>query len=385
MNSSDPVREPGPSLVPQAPGEVSTAATQNTRPGAPAAAPERIAIVSGDRVCGSCGFNLHGQHVVREEHYAMLMIRCPECGQVASLHEYPVLGAWARRLGMVLAALWLFVMVAAVAATIGALTGGAFIVSQAAVSGVTRDIASVHAKHVEQRLKEVDVKIARLQAGDPAFGSPAAAGATDPNQVRAAALAASFSTLNNERQNLQWIMQNRDSDYEWLEQSWWEVNRTNADFARSLWKSMDWRRLFWATIGAGMMPLIAGVFWAVSCPRWRGRSLLVAWVVLTTLGVLGLVYVTVKPVLDSDVRLWGGLNIVHAVKAAREIVGPMPSILAIAIMSGVLLLAMRYGRAWARLAIRTLLPPRLRVSFAYLWWCDGKEMPRTRAASGQPA
>lgn len=375
MSRSDPVREPR---------EASTAATPTTRPGAPSAAPERVAIVSGDRVCVSCGFNLHGQHVVREEHYAMLMIRCPECGQVASLHEYPVLGAWARRLGMVLAALWFFVMLVAVAATIGALTGGAFIVSQAAVSGVTRDIASEHAKHVEQRLREIDAKIARLQAEASGLGSPATAGATDPNQVRAASVAASIPTLNSERQNWQWIMQNRDSDYAWLEQNWWEVNRTNADFARGLWKSMDWRRLFWTTIGAGLMPLIAGVFWAVACPRWRGRSLLVAWIVLTTLGVGGLVYVTLKPVLDSDVRLWGGLNIVHAIKAAREVVGPTPSIFAIAIMSGVLLLAMRFGRAWARLAIRALLPPRLRASFAYLWWCDGKDMPRARSASGKP-
>lgn len=374
MNRPDPVREPR---------EASTAATPTARPGAPSAAPERIAIVSGDRVCVSCGFNLHGQHVVREEHYAMLMIRCPECGQVASLHEYPVLGAWARRLGMVLAALWLFVMLVAVAATIGALTGGAFIVSQAAIAGVTRDIASEHAKHAEQRLNEIDIKIARLQAEASGLGSPVSDGATDPNQVRAAKVTVSIQTLNSERQNWQWIMQNRDSDYAWLEQKWWEVNRTNADFARGLWKSMDWRRLFWTTVGAGQMPLIAGVFWAVACPRWRGRSLLVAWIVLTTLGVCGLVYVTLTPASDADVRLWGGLNIVHAVKAAREVVGPTPSILAIAIMSGVLLLAMRFGRAWARLAIRALLPPRLRASFAYLWWCDGKDMPRTRTASGK--
>jgi hypothetical protein len=82
--------------------------------------------------------------------------------------------------------------------------------------------------------------------------------------------------------------------------------------------------------------------------------------------------------------MWGGLNMVYAVNAAREAVGPMPSILAVTIMSGVLLLAMRFGRAWARQAIRALLPPRLRASFAYLWWCDGKDMPRTRTAPGKP-
>ena len=49
-------------------------------------------IIQGDRVCIACGFNLCGQRIVREPRYNLLIARCPECGQAATLQEYPLLG-----------------------------------------------------------------------------------------------------------------------------------------------------------------------------------------------------------------------------------------------------------------------------------------------------
>lgn len=62
--------------------------------------------VIGDRVCITCGYNLMGQPIVREQYYKMLIVRCPECATVASLQEYPLLGKWANRWAVMLAVLW---------------------------------------------------------------------------------------------------------------------------------------------------------------------------------------------------------------------------------------------------------------------------------------
>ena len=53
--------------------------------------------VSGDRFCTRCGYNLVAQPIVREERYEMLIVRCPECGAVAAIEQYPMLERWARR------------------------------------------------------------------------------------------------------------------------------------------------------------------------------------------------------------------------------------------------------------------------------------------------
>ena len=63
-----------------------------------------VSILVGDRLCTKCGYNLTGQPVLREPHYEMLIVRCPECGAVAALQEYPVLGRWAGRWAALLAA-----------------------------------------------------------------------------------------------------------------------------------------------------------------------------------------------------------------------------------------------------------------------------------------
>ena len=73
----------------------------------------RLGVVLGDRLCVRCGFNLHGQTITREPHYQMLSVRCPECSTLASLQEYPVLGRWGQRFGIVFALLWLAVALGA--------------------------------------------------------------------------------------------------------------------------------------------------------------------------------------------------------------------------------------------------------------------------------
>lgn len=350
-------------------------------------APERIAVVSGDRACGSCGFNLHGQNVVREEHYDMLMVRCPECGQVASLHEYPVLGPWAKRVGFVLAAVWLLVMLAAVGATIGALMGGSIIASEAAMSGVTRDISAAHARHAEERLKEIDSEIAKLQSlqDDSVLALSRKGAAPEEDQTVYAQRSVNLATLSSQRQTWQWMSQQGSMPNSWVEEDWWKAHQDKSEFTQGFWRSIDWRISFWTLVGTGLMPLTAGVFWAVTAPRWRGRSRLLAWFVFTLLGVAGMVYATIMRLTFNDMQVWSGMKVTQASSLARELLGLTPTILAFAAMSLLLLFSMRFGRAWARLAVRALLPPRLRASFSFLWLCDGKDMPRASVPGRKPA
>jgi hypothetical protein len=61
-----------------------------------------VARVDGTRPCLRCGHDLHGQSIVREPEYGLFIARCSECGTVAAMTEYPTLGVWGRRLGIVL-------------------------------------------------------------------------------------------------------------------------------------------------------------------------------------------------------------------------------------------------------------------------------------------
>ncbi len=92
-------------------------------PIAPEAELSRHGELVGDRACAKCHFNLAGQTIVRERHYGMLMVRCPECGTPAALQEYPLLGRWAARLGYVVAASWMFVVLGLVCLTALAMWG----------------------------------------------------------------------------------------------------------------------------------------------------------------------------------------------------------------------------------------------------------------------
>ena len=77
----------------------------------------RVALVTGDRLCTSCGHNLVGHTVEREERYDLLIVRCTECGTVAAVQEYPGLGPWANRIRMAMALAWIVIVVGAIPST----------------------------------------------------------------------------------------------------------------------------------------------------------------------------------------------------------------------------------------------------------------------------
>ena len=105
-----------------------------------------VSVIAGDRLCTRCGFNLTGQEVVRESRYGLFVVRCPECGGVASLQEYPALNRWAGRWATLLAATWLIALGGLLFLTILACTAPIFGARELGTERYGGEIAQVYAE-----------------------------------------------------------------------------------------------------------------------------------------------------------------------------------------------------------------------------------------------
>jgi hypothetical protein len=100
-------------------------------------------LLTGDRLCIGCGYSLVHQPILREPAYGLLIVRCPECGTVAPVQEYPLLGRWASRLAAIGAAAWLVVILAVLAGTTLTITGAGFMAWEMGRAAVTDTLESV--------------------------------------------------------------------------------------------------------------------------------------------------------------------------------------------------------------------------------------------------
>lgn len=294
---------------------------------------ERLGVVNTDRPCIRCGFNLHGQPIAREPHYQMVMARCPECGQVASLQEYPALGRWAGRLAGALALLWLAIVLLAGFGT----------------------AAGLHAFAKRAALAVVYPAGQRLAVAYRAYALEKAEAITDPIM---------------RQQQTAWIEQNSvetwpivGNDFK-LDGSAAAVLATIPKAERVDWKrgrAIGWMALWAAPVGMG---------WAVLAPHLRRRGL-AALATLLMLG--GGVWTAIAAVRGTQPRVWGGYY--WGVDVAYDAFGWiwMPAGLAV---GGVGLFAgMLVGRPLARLLVVMLLPPRVRAPLGALWTLQGLKVP----------
>ncbi|GIK19114.1 MAG: hypothetical protein DYG93_01530 [Leptolyngbya sp. PLA2] len=295
----------------------------------PAAETQRVAMLTGDRLCAACGFNLHGQTIVREPHYGMLIVRCPECSGVAALQEYPSLGRWAGRWAGVLAGVWLLLMLGLWTGSAGIISGTSFAVSEAFTRPAALKIASAF---VEWASSE-DVK-------------------------------AQLTARNS------WATNQTVSHYTWLDEDWLKEQDVRALTAGSggLADRYD-PRAAKGWIGVGIAAFVIGCFWSVALlhAAWHGRA------------AVAVAIVALAALFDwmafSGSQTWGAAL---ASDVARKAFGG-PVLAATLVFSLLPLLAgMALGRRIARLAVRALLPPRLRGPLAFLWFCDGLTAPKTR-------
>jgi len=299
-------------------------------PETPTTAPtQRVALLTGDRLCAACGFNLHGQSIVREPHYGMLIVRCPECSSVAALQEYPTLGRWAGRWAGVLAGLWLLVLLGAWAASAGIISASSYAVSESFTRPAALRIAGAF---VEWASSE-DVQ---------------------------AQLTARNSWATNQTVN----------SYTWIDDDWLQSQDLRSLTAGP--GGLADRYDFLAAkgwVGIGIAAFVIGCFWSVALLHagWRGRA------------AAALAIVALAGLFDwmafSGSRSWGA---VLASDVAHQEFGGLAMGATLAFSLLPLMVGMTLGRRLARLTVRVLLPPRLRGPLAFLWYCDALPAPKTR-------
>ncbi len=280
----------------------------------------RIGEVVGDRLCATCGFNLAGQVITRERHYNMLIARCPECGSAAALQEYPQLGRWANRLGYLLAAAYLVVVLGLICGSGGLMFGLAM--------GTTEIASQKFVSHL------VQIQQMRAQAS------------TGPQP-------ANWTWQANYVQDRDW----------WAAADKWQIFQEAGGFA----DGVEWSAgLLLITVVLSGMAL--GMVFAVAMPHlksWR-RLLVPGAVVLLGLTLLLVVSIVTRTQQNWFYPQWAGPVVFRPV-----VVPPTLCVGGVAILAG-----MCVGRPVARWLLPILLPPRLRGPMAFLWLVDGRPMPR---------
>ncbi len=319
---------------------------QSSRAGNAASTEPRVSTLVGDRLCIKCGYNLTGQPVKREAHYDMLIVRCPECATVASLQEYPLLGRWAGRWAMLLAALWFgFVLLLALASA-GILYAEADSVAETASRPHAIRLAERQHKWFKER---------EAQGTLPA--------------------------------NAQWFLSNPNppSSYSPVDPTW----SSQQDFDAVLAEAGGWaaaadfsalRR--WIKLALWAAPI--GCFWAIALAHVRRRRLILFGLILISLaGVFALIGHLGQPGRFGMFVGWGW-GWTNAITIAQRQIGPPFYAMSLLFSIIPLSLGLVFGRPIVRGLIRALLPPRLRSSLALLWTADGLEPPLPRPSGAIP-
>lgn len=304
----------------------STNSTAERAPAQPGSETVRIAQLTGDRACIKCHFNLSGQTIVREPHYGLLIVRCPECGSACPVQEYPVLGRWAGRLGALLAAGYFCFLLAFALACAGATAGISYAVTELLSSPLQQFAYDRTIQHEQSKMASV--------------GPP-----TQPQ-----------------------FYGNQAIDMEW-----WEglpPSKLIVDAGGWFGGAIDWRQL-WIWVYIALVGLPLGVVWAVAMPGARWRRFVLVTLLIMLLATLFITLARFGP--GSAGRFMGAWYVRELILSEVFWQLVWPSLLA----SGVVLLAgMLLGRPIARGLVRLLLPPRLWAPFSFLWIADNRPLPR---------
>ncbi len=278
----------------------------------------RIAELVGDRLCANCFFNLSGQTIVRERHYGLLMVRCPECGTPAALQEYPLLGKWANRMGYALGGVWTLFMLGLIIACALSIWGMSEM--------LTQQLSAPYAQYIQKQWTD------HVASNGP------------PNP---------YAYANTQ-----------------ADQAWWEsLDKKELFVAAGGWKgAIAWSAL-WLSVNVLLLVGSLGAALAVATPhvRWKGR--IAFMVIIGALG--GLFWWMSESGTQNGYPYYGG----YYWTAWRDlwgIIGPV----CLGIGLACLAIGLWAGRPVARMMVRLLLPPRLRGPLAFLWRADGKSMPK---------
>lgn len=269
--------------------------------------------ITADRLCRVCGGNLIGCDLSREEHYHLLIARCPQCSAVNSVQTYPHLTEWEVRWRRLIAGFWFLIAVCLF------LFGG---------FGLFAWSAAVAFEAFDQTgwMLYDEFEFRTEQSGAETAG------------------VITFDVWWGERSIREFVA---------AEMGGWM--RVLDDDALSL-----------AAIGV-MFATVYGIILSIAMVHRRTRSRLVLcaiqYGVSFAAGVLILLLIVKAEGVTSEAAVIRGLIIPAALVCG-------------AVYGGAMLLSVWLGRALLRWLAVVLLPPRLRGPLAFLWTCDGRSLPR---------
>ncbi|HMN95546.1 MAG TPA: hypothetical protein PKC43_04910 [Phycisphaerales bacterium] len=293
-----------------------------------------VAIIDGDRPCIGCAYNLVGQAILRETHYGLLVVRCPECGKVDGIEEHPFVGRTVQRLATAGLGLWIILLVGFAALTVLLLTA----LSWALAEWFTEPLSAA-----------VREDFQRWISANSAGGFTSAM----PLPDQQAAVDAWLAEVGGIRSFLE--------------------ARKGALAAIDPWAAT------WSVPLAGLL-FAAGVAWSVAL-LGVGRRRLVA-VTLGLVAIAGLIVAgeAIKLLVSENPAPWWAL--------LRRAIAPVATVPAQAIglfiLAAALILGAQLGRPIARGLVRLFLPPRLRTPMAFLWIADGLAPPGLRRDRAAP-
>ena len=299
---------------------------------------EPLSTIEGDRLCAGCAYNLRGQTVVRETHYGLAIVRCPECGVPAAIQEYPLLGRWPGRIRVFVALSYILACLFALFMTFILLMATTAVMSEASDEKHANTIAQKWADFVNEEEAKGNEPLATM----PMFNQPS-----------------------------------RDNDgklvaYTWnyVDLKWWRSNRSHTPFTDRVGE------VVLQTKGAVVLLSIAfvlgGSVWVVLLLSAR-RPVAMAVILIPAAAVWLFV--------SSDMFQGNGFSGWQpAVGIAQDEMFTATAAVVIALWALMGGIGVFVGRSLARLAVRALLPPTLRGSLAELWFTDNKPLPTgTRA------
>jgi len=290
----------------------------------PTIAEQRVSSLVGDRLCIRCAYNLVGQPVLREPHYEMLIVRCPECATVASVQEYPLLGRWANRWAAVAAGFWFLFIVAL------------WIGTGAMIFGFSVGAGEWSAERLSSALYE------------------------DHQRWSQAQVAATATTAQNSQGLGNTAINFKD---------WWEsADRATFIAKRGGWLALiEWQALLlW--IPQGILSFTMGCVWAMILLGQRVPARLL-WGGFIMAVAAAFSIVAIVDWIDHDASTYW--------RAARKTVSPIFFGITLAFGAFCLGVGLVVGRIVIRWLLCLLLPPRFRSPLAIFWLADGLKPPTT--------
>ncbi len=347
--------------------------TSDTRQTHKAPDQRQLGVLIGDRLCTKCSYNLVGQLIFREEHYQLLVVRCPECGATAPTQEYPQLGRWANRWAALVAGLWLLVLMVLFVGTAAALFGISVGLADTASgpSGFRTEMELAFEAWEREQNAAAQVTptnpppVQTSQApGTTAIPTPPSA-LNSPSGVGNVTFTGVLPTTRQIQTQVATYRRSRAAFAQW-----WLGQDPHEFVARGGgWKNTFDRDALALLIPLTIVGFILGSFWGVALMARRRLGFL-PWII----AIMGVAFAFAC----IPFFAWTLEAPYSTSAAARHFISPRALVLALMYAAAPLTVGIYLGRPLLRRLVVIMLPPRLRGSLANLWLTDGLQPPSTR-------